>query len=604
MSNKTFPKVRAPWRVGSSRDEDTNTTDMDINRSHKNPRELEGKPEGTHSPTRREGAGNPVPPSKTKNNGSGAANAVPHTSTQQLQEEGAVITVPPSPHQHRGGAVSTVPSQPKKAARGKRTAGKPTRLNPSVVFGKTGSVQAKRRTLPTNTRGAAAALVTATVSTVVGQTTRSVPNTNDNSQVIAGWILHEKTPRGRRAQSDSRSASGPEESFKWRTHKNKKQRRKSRERRAREQETTPVPARQQGAPKTAERGAASDPGHSAALPAPPKGKGAKNKAEKGNDPRARAAAKRARLDESSSPSGEAKKLRLEPAGSSPRVAYADALKADLLVAVTTVTSGHLSPQLSQEVQNQLQARLMEDAMQPGTSQSGPLFRGKPTVVDGGLRLWCENQETLTWLRQCVATITLSTGEKVIVKRQSEISRRVRCGILLPGIWDNFQAVARTLRYQNPWAGIDQWLLHKTDKQETETFAVVSIPEAVVQPLMDRGRRLGFLLGSVYVKFQGAKGKFGEIPPQKTTVSQLTEPEPMDAAEGTETPSDTVTEVSGSQPPVQNNPATERDEEELLRDPSESGEECAQGLGELHIGEGTEDEVGEDDPNGGTPFSQL
>ena len=103
----------------------------------------------------------------------------------------------------------------------------------------------------------------------------------------------------------------------------------------------------------------------------------------------------------------------------------------------------------------------------------------------------------------------------MVKRQDELFRRIRCGILLPGIWNDAKRVGTALQFQNPWAGVRRWLLHNMDQQQADTFVMVSIPEDTVQTLMNKNRRLSFLLGAVYVKFQGPGGRFTEIPPNRS-----------------------------------------------------------------------------------------
>jgi hypothetical protein len=280
------------------------------------------------------------------------------------------------------------------------------------------------------------------------------------------------------------------------------------------------------------------------------------------------------------------------------------------MAITTATTEHLSPAQSEEVKEQLQRLLLKEAMQPGNSQSeGPQFRGKPTFSNGSLKLWCEDKGTMAWLNNNVSAITLSGGQKLVVKRESELPKRVRCGILLPGLHDTTTEIGHMLRYQNKWAEIDRWLLYGLKKQATDTFAKVSIPETVVGPLMNRGRRLSFMLGSVYVKFEGTRGKFVEHPPAAAPVSTdagSTSTEPMEVTKAT---GDAVKTVEPEPlAPALNNPASETDEEEiLLRDRSESGEECAEELGKLAIrrGEGGEEEMSteeiDDDDHAPVPF---
>ncbi|XP_063389050.1 uncharacterized protein LOC134674828 [Cydia fagiglandana] len=343
---------------------------------------------------------------------------------------------------------------------------------------------------------------------------------------------------------------------------NKKQRRKRRERLA---ALNTAPAPQQSVSGKGQAQAAAGP--PAANRAPPQEKRAKGtRAKKESNQGARSSAKRARLDETISPRGEPKRQKTGPPGETPQ------------------------------------------ARQPTSSlPAGPLFRGKPVWANGSLRLWCENQATLAWLKRSVATITLDEGEKVVVKRQSEVPKRVRCGILFPGVWEDFGEVGRALRYQNPWAEIDRWLLNRREVQGTETFAVVSVPETVVQPLVSRGRRLGFMLGSVYVKFEGSRGKFREQPPPSSTVAidgaAEAPAEPMDTCVTTQAPVDEVQEPE-LQAPAQSPSVPEKDEEELLRDSSGSEGECAQGLGKLAIGKEEEEPMSaeEGDPGGGTPFA--
>ncbi|XP_061709564.1 uncharacterized protein LOC133519568 isoform X3 [Cydia pomonella] len=205
---------------------------------------------------------------------------------------------------------------------------------------------------------------------------------------------------------------------------------------------------------------------------------------------------------------EAKRQKTETTGN---ITYEEAIKLGLIVSITTL-NGHFSPQLSEEFQQKIQTRLMEEARQPNASP-GPIFRGKPIYSNGALRLWCEDETTLSWLKHTTSTINISSGNKIIVKSQRQVEPMVRCGIVLPGIWDDFSLVAKTLRYQNAWAEVDRWKLHRIEKQETDTFAVVYVPEILVKKILEHGRRLGFMLGSVYIKFQGSRGKYSELPPQ-------------------------------------------------------------------------------------------
>ncbi|XP_063621020.1 uncharacterized protein LOC134793379 [Cydia splendana] len=204
---------------------------------------------------------------------------------------------------------------------------------------------------------------------------------------------------------------------------------------------------------------------------------------------------------------DAKRQKTETTGNK---TYAEAVRSGLIVSITTLNR-YFTPQLSEEFQQQIQTRLMEEAK--SNNSPGPIFRGKPIYSNGALRLWCEDETTLSWLKRTTSTMTVSSGVKIIIKTRREVEPMVRCGIVLPGVWDDFTLIVKALRYQNAWAEVDSWKLHRIEKQETDTFAVISVPKVLVKSILGHERRLAFMLGSVYVKFQGSKGKYFEYPPQ-------------------------------------------------------------------------------------------
>lgn len=310
-----------------------------------------------------------------------------------------------------------------------------------------------------------------------------------------------------------------------------------------------------------------------------------------------ARAKRVRLDDSQSPKVLPKKQRLEDGSQIP---YAEAVRSDLMVAVTTVTGSPLTAQASQELQELLQARLLEEALKMTANTSvEPGFRGKPIFTNGVLKLWCDDHSTLVWLTETVAGLTLSTCSGLVVKRQCDLVRMVRCGVLLPVAEQDIWQMGRVLRYQNKWAKVESWLLHKADRQGGGTFLIFSAPEDVVQSLMDRERRLHYMLGSVYVKFQGPKGKFTEHLP----LEREAEEETIDAGQAKESGPGEIPVVPEPPPQTQSTPKSPIVEvveewEQFLR--SDDGD-CTAGLNNLAIGgtesEGTEglSEDGEPDP---------
>ena len=131
------------------------------------------------------------------------------------------------------------------------------------------------------------------------------------------------------------------------------------------------------------------------------------------------------------------------------------------MSITTETTGRLGSADADQVQRDLQELLLDQACKPGNT-AGPMFRSKPLLVEGALKLWCLNQHTVDWLTGAVKSIKLSSGTTLMVKRQDELFRRIRCGILLPGIWNDAKRVGHALQFQNPWAEVRRWLLHKMD----------------------------------------------------------------------------------------------------------------------------------------------
>ncbi|XP_047037706.1 uncharacterized protein LOC124645366 [Helicoverpa zea] len=227
------------------------------------------------------------------------------------------------------------------------------------------------------------------------------------------------------------------------------------------------------------------------------------------------AAKRA-LNETLSPRGKRKRQCLDPSKrATPRVSYAQATKESLCIAVTCGHTGILTKDVADTILTGIQKTILKEAWSPNNKQPGPAFNGKPVYTEGVLKLWCSNDHTLTWLQKTIADLALSTGHQLIIKSQSEITRRIRCGILIPneqGAITDSRDIGRILAYQNPQIAVDRWVLQRQEKQQGASFVVVGIPEEQIATLMKSGRRLAFGLGAVYVKFQGHNGKFADTPP--------------------------------------------------------------------------------------------
>lgn len=319
--------------------------------------------------------------------------------------------------------------------------------------------------------------------------------------------------------------------------------------------------------------------------------------------------KRSRPEETMSPRGGAKKPKVAntpPASGS----YAEAAAKDLGVAITYAGTGHISEAMAERISSYLKRRIFDLVMGPSVSGDAftPKFRGKPTYSSGALKLWCEDSVTKAWLHGEMTSLNSKWGgeleDKLAVKKVSDLQRRVRCGLLIPdGASLSEQDIARVLLRQNPWASVEKWILHFSRKVKGDNFLVVSVPEDVAKALVGHGRRLCFALGSVYVNFQNAKGKFIKVLPEPCLASPEAAPaeehaeapaqqepvqaptEPMEATATTQSATNTEGggealdgAYRGSSPPVAPSPSPKDPEEE----PEGGEEDLERSFGDLRV----------------------
>ncbi|XP_047986936.1 uncharacterized protein LOC125226847 [Leguminivora glycinivorella] len=236
-------------------------------------------------------------------------------------------------------------------------------------------------------------------------------------------------------------------------------------------------------------------------------------------------AKRARLDETISPRGDHKKQRMDASsGTADRPSsYAAAAAADLTVAITNDRTGRLSQQDAVEVEKKIGEAIFQAAIETDldTVAEAPAFSGKPSFVDGYLKLWCQDANTKAWLMKWLESATLQNGDRLVGKREDEMVRNTRCGILIPALEENLTKIGRVLNFQNSWALVRKWTLHQAIplKKRACTLLLVGIPEDVVPVVLEKGRRLNYLCGTVYIRFQHSGGRFRDSPPDKTTAHE-------------------------------------------------------------------------------------
>lgn len=564
---------------------------MDKHRSQ-TPQGPEGKPDGTLLVAGTAKAGpSTKQPSRVQptQQGSGTTKVGPPSSTSGGKAAKSTLTSA-NTHRHGGGAAKAAPPHTKRQSVGGRgETGKPEEPRPSTSTAFfTGSVPPQGGAKP---KGAIL-----DVARAPGQ-----PGTRTAEEVAAlqrfdeAWTLVDrrrakgkpgKSAGGASGAGSSQPGGEPEPK-----RKSKRQRQRQKKRAMEAEAAKRAATAQADEPKSKgsvkfAKGAASGQGNQAASRTQ-RGK-TKAKGKAGGGSTSQAPAKRARLDDTQSPRGDPKKPKLVDGT---QVPYAEAVRSDLLVAVTTVTGEPLTAQAAEEIQVLLQERLLKDAIDATNDEPvNPVFQGKPTYANGALKLWCEDHDTVAYLTRIVSEFTLSTGTRLMVKRQCDLVRLVRCGVLLPGKQPDIWIVGRALRFQNKWARVDSWILHKVDRQDGNTFLIFSAPEDVVQTLIDRERRLCYLLGSVYVKFQGPKGKFTEHLPTEQD-DRMGDASGGGQARGEG--SGAIPAIPEPPPTMQSSPKSQAeeavDEEELLRESEEGA--CAAGLGNLAIGgTGTEEEM--------------
>ncbi|XP_063364970.1 uncharacterized protein LOC134653526 [Cydia amplana] len=135
------------------------------------------------------------------------------------------------------------------------------------------------------------------------------------------------------------------------------------------------------------------------------------------------------------------------------------------------------------------------------SESGyiPAFRGCPGHFKGGLKIWCESDRDLGWLREAVLSIVSpAIGTKLIIKQQGAVPQRARMTVSIPTTEDG-AFILKVLKRQNPWCDVDSWTLFSTwlDAKSKGLTCVFYIPHKHIRLIKEKYCRLSFLLG--YVK---------------------------------------------------------------------------------------------------------
>lgn len=231
--------------------------------------------------------------------------------------------------------------------------------------------------------------------------------------------------------------------------------------------------------------------------------------------------KRPRPNDTQSPSNpHAKRPKPSTSLVGSAATYADAVVLnDLFVAVMPEPFTDLTPEQVEEIKGMLVTsidRLTDALMAKEHVPYFPSFLGKPFHSEGVLKLQCENEKAVEWLKTTVATYKSPIPESVlVVKRQKDIPKRVKSAVLLPDCSDDAKRIRCTMWAQNSWYDIDRWSLYHIERQEgnpPSTFLVLGIPADQIPVILARNRKLCYKLGNAYIRFFGSSGRLQDLPP--------------------------------------------------------------------------------------------
>lgn len=143
----------------------------------------------------------------------------------------------------------------------------------------------------------------------------------------------------------------------------------------------------------------------------------------------------------------------------------------------------------------------------------PSFRGRPTLSKGTLKMWCDDENALQWLRITLAELTAPQNGRYIVVPVDDLDVIVRAGILLPGqTVRDVRLALKMLSQQNSWDKILNWTVLRARVQRSGMFLTLGIPLSDIPKLMSLEKRLFYLMGNVYVRFFRGNRLCDTLPP--------------------------------------------------------------------------------------------
>ncbi|CAH2208265.1 jg17343, partial [Pararge aegeria aegeria] len=236
--------------------------------------------------------------------------------------------------------------------------------------------------------------------------------------------------------------------------------------------------------------------------------------------------KRDRLVDTISPRGEHKRQRTDRQTNT-RGTDAHATQPHLSVAITLSTRSDMTQIEASSVQSQVQKQIFATCStkpEPGTSPYAPAFVGKALLNEGVLKLWCHDEQALSWLQEVVPRLkSPREGTGLMLIKQADKPIRVKSALYVPDFDEGIANLQQVLSLQNPWYKVSSWTLY-TFKRTTSTppglFLVLGIPTEQLDELLSRGRRVAYSTGSIYIRFFDGEG-LSDVPPRYTPEPEIT-----------------------------------------------------------------------------------
>ncbi|XP_026744727.1 uncharacterized protein LOC113506067 [Trichoplusia ni] len=260
--------------------------------------------------------------------------------------------------------------------------------------------------------------------------------------------------------------------------------------------------------------------------------------------------KRARPDDSLTPREKDKRAKFNRSSIGPgAVNYADALRSnDLCVAVRYDPHRAITEEQYQLIQEKIMEEYDATVFSSDPTVRTPAFRGRTFLSDGVIKMWCEDEFALDWLRRTASRMSSPLpGTKLVVCRQKDIPQRIRGAIYVPDFTDGDVDRLRIRLHKTnaDTYDINSWCLYSAQRTPgcDGIRLLLGIPTQEAEILKQKERRLRYKLGSVYVKFiddrdtDDAKG-------EKAPVTNATSNEPLNLAssEATGAPKKAATSV--------------------------------------------------------------